>query len=239
MIRALTLLAVLANAAQLFAVCPSIQWTTQHEEANDVTYIERMIAFDYDRDGKQDLLEYDYFAVTLYARRGIGDGTFEAPITVAHSGVFAAGDVDGDGDVDVVVVTSQGLAIVPGTGSGFGTQGPISPQPSIRQVAIGNFDGDPGLEVLTWSSFDELTVYDYAGEGLVAAQQVRLGGFFRDAWHIADFDGDGRQDVLFSNSYGYGICYRTADGRFSPEATFGDYSARNYASGDVNGDGRL
>ncbi|HQQ75949.1 MAG TPA: CRTAC1 family protein [Thermoanaerobaculia bacterium] len=180
-------------------------------------------AGDVDGDGFPDLAVTDAFGPTrLFRNRG--DGTFEE--ITASSGVVTAGptrslafaDVNGDGSLDL---------FVSGTGDYYGQM----PDPP--------FDANDGRRN-----------YLFLGDGK---------GHFRDAseaWGVAkptrwslsclfaDFDGDGRPDLVVTNDFGLKNLYRNVDGR-----RFEDVTAklgaedRGYgmsaAWGDFDGDGRM
>jgi len=180
-------------------------------------------AGDIDGDGFPDLAVTDAFGPTrLFRNRG--DGTFEE-ITAA-SGVVTAGptrslafaDVDGDGNLDLFVC---------GTGDYY------------NQMPDPPFDANDGRRNTL-----------FLGDGK---------GHFRDvseAWGVAkptrwslsclfaDFDGDGRPDLVVTNDFGLKNLYRNVDGkRFEDVTAKLGAEDRAYgmsaAWGDFDGDGRM
>ncbi len=180
-------------------------------------------AGDIDGDGFPDLAVTDAFGPTrLFRNRG--DGTFEE--ITASSGIVTAGptrslafaDVDGDGNLDLFVC---------GTGDYYGQM----PDPP--------FDANDGRRNTL-----------FLGDGK---------GHFRDvseAWGVAkptrwslsclfaDFDGDGRPDLVVTNDFGLKNLYRNVDGkRFEDVTAKAGVEDRAYgmsaAWGDFDGDGRV
>ncbi len=239
------LLAGLCSATRLFAVCPSVEWTLQHEHATaDTTW--SMVVVDYDEDDIPDLV-YVESAVgggRLLTRRGVGDGTFEAPLTIPDPAYGpAAADFDGDGHVDLAVIRPGGaFAILPGTGSGFGALQSYSPDYYVTQIMAGNYDSDAAMELVALSSVQDIFVfYDNDGGDFVEAQRVPTGPL-PVAAAVADFDGDGRYDVAIGDATAktVSVHFRNVDGTFAPPATMpaGD-RPMDVAAGDINGDGKL
>ncbi|MFI5196993.1 MAG: CRTAC1 family protein [Thermoanaerobaculia bacterium] len=180
-------------------------------------------AGDIDGDGYPDLAVTDAFGPTrLFRNRR--DGTFEE--ITASSGVVTEGptrslafaDVNGDGNLDLFVC---------GTGDYY------------RQMPDPPFDANDGRRN-----------YLFLGDGK---------GHFRDAsaewgvekptrWSLsclfADFDGDGRPDLVVTNDFGLKNLYRNVDGkRFEDVTKKLGAEDRGYgmsaAWGDFDGDGRM
>ena len=178
-----------------------------------------------------------------------------------------AGDFDGDGREDLVWVhTVSGTAQA---AVGFGQPDatldiraawthpatPVEGWGNGYRAAVGDFDGD-GLDDLVWNRrqnnepVNAIYVALSNGDGTFAAQgrleHPRTG--WADAWalHVADVDGDGRDDLVWTLGKAAGhelyIARAWQGGTFTFEPLqstsaggWTDYSTR---IGDVNGDGR-
>ena len=154
---------------------------------------------------------------------GVGDGTFQAPVSYGSGGLYpgsvAVGDVDGNGHPDLVVanlcqsLNSYGTCVAPGEVS----------------VLLGNGDGTFQAPVSNSS-----------------------GGFEAKSVVISDVNGDGHPDLVVSNvcqSLGadsfclgdgvVGVLLGNGDGTFQAaiNSDSGGTDTTSLAVGDVNGDG--
>ena len=180
-------------------------------------------AGDVDGDGFPDLFVTDAFGpARLFRNRG--DGTFEE--ITARSGISVIGnarsaafaDVDGDGDLDLFVCVA---------GDYYGQM----PDPPFDAK-----DGRPNRLYLNdgHGRFTDAT----AAWGLARDTRWSLSALF------ADYDDDGRPDLLVTNDFGLKNLYRNVDGRkFADVAGRAGAQARAYgmsaAWADFDGDGRL
>lgn len=179
-------------------------------------------AGDFDGDGFPDLLVTDAFGPTrLFRNRR--DGTFEE--TTALSGVVTQGptrsaafaDVDGDGDLDLFIC---------GTGDYYGQM----PDPP--------FDANDGRRNTLFINDGKGHFHDASKAwGVVKPTRWSLSCLF------ADFDGDGRPDLMVTNDFGLKNLYRNVDGkRFEDVTAKRGVEDRGYgmsaAWGDFDGDGR-
>ena len=180
-------------------------------------------AGDVDGDGFPDLFATDAFGpARLWRNRG--DGTFEE--ITARSGIAVAGnarsaafaDVDGDGDLDLFVCV---------TGDYYGQM----PDPP--------FDANDGRP-------NRLFVNDGHGRFTDATEAWGLAKTSR--WSLsslfADYDGDGRPDLLVTNDFGLKNLYRNDGGRrFDDVTKKTETEVRAYgmsaAWADFDGDGLL
>ena len=109
-------------------------------------------------------------ATTLFAWKGIGNGTFQPPVSLGTTGVFhmIAADVNNDGRLDILMTTSGGSLLVR-LGNGTGFDAPISKSldfPGSRLVAV-SADGDAFLDLVTTS------IYGSSGKPFVRCYRRR------------------------------------------------------------------
>jgi outer membrane protein OmpA-like peptidoglycan-associated protein len=160
---------------------------------------------DVDRDGIPDVVTANGFMSSVSLLRGVGDGTFAAPVEVAGPGAGLAvkiADLDRDGNPDLVLANaSWGTASVTVMrGHGDGTfDAPVDAPPvdgMVFSLALADLDGDGNLDAVAGTaSFDNVAVFRGDGRGGFAAPvEYPLAG---SGYGVAtgDFNGDGRPDV--------------------------------------------
>jgi hypothetical protein len=212
---------------------------------------------DLNADGRLDLVTAAYSG-TVGVLLGSGDGTFLPRADHATAGApyaVAIADLNGDGVLDVVAsvqpldpfaATTSFVSVLPGDGKGsflphvdtslgtafFGVQG----------IAAGHLYGgapldlavgvDGGVAVLRGNGDGTFEPYDL----------VTTGNGWGEAVVIADLDGDGKDDVVFTNPGGDVVTVLLGNGNGTFQA-HADYATPDYPLGlavaDVNGDGRL
>jgi uncharacterized repeat protein (TIGR01451 family) len=183
---------------------------------------------------------------------------FGGPLNFASGGVqpssVATGDFNGDGIPDLVVANSGGdtnqgnIAVLLGDGTGkFGAPMPVSVgMTSPTSLAVGDMNHDGKSDVVVADSGNG-NLYLLLGNGRGGFTSTTLfscGGVSNgpSAVAIADFNGDGNNDVVVANGKSNTIGVMFGDGKgglgaVHTYATGGNY-AYNLAIGDFNGDGK-
>ncbi len=164
-----------------------------------------------------------------------------------HAGV-AAGDLDGDGHTDLAVTDTSTVTIFKGPQPSFVAGSPISVGSSNVAVAIADFDRDgrPDLVIMSGAAVEILLNTTPAPPNNTAATFAPPAPFALTgtpfALSIADFDGDGKPDVVVGDLTGNAMVLldRSTPGTvsFAPRADFPIGSDASTTVADLNGDGK-
>jgi hypothetical protein len=175
-------------------------------------------------------------------------------------GAMAAGDLDADGDVDVLVgqsyFSSPGVSVLRNHGDGTFDRPAYSALPwndSVGRVALSDVDGDGDLDALatipdTWGMSARLGLWRNDGCGSLLPVETFQAGPGPVGLAVADFDGDGHDDVVTADSgylgAGTTVSLLRHDGQAGPAAGFtapepftGGASPLVVRAGDLDGDG--
>ena len=192
---------------------------------------------DVNADGNLDLVVANESDGTVSVMSGNGTGTFAEPRTDLSAIPFvkylAVGDLNRDGRIDIVAAndrSTEGLVVFVNQGDGnFETTIMDSPE-RTENVELGDVTGDGIIDILTGDS--SLLVFPGIGDGTFAAPTATtVNGTTGTTWfQPLDIDGDGDQDVVFtetaidrltvlendgSGNFSIGQTIETPDGPFS------------------------
>ena len=167
---------------------------------------------DFNSDGVPDLVVSNLNSNNVTVLLGNGGGGFTAatgsPITVGTSPqAVAIGDYNGDGKLDLAVANYSGsISILLGNGSGSFTAAsgsPIATGGMTASVVTGDFNGD-GIADLAAGTYDTSSVAVFLGNGSGGFTAVTgspfPAGAGRGVISVADFNGDGVQDLVVANA---------------------------------------
>src|SRR5581483_11696800 len=167
-----------------------------------------VVAGDFDRDGRNDLVQVTAAGILIFAR-GMGGGQFPGgayqrfapdlscsadPTPCDRVRALAAGDVDGDGALDLVVSLASARHLLFGLGDGRFTPDGAGARGGEWQLWLADFDGDGKLDLLAGDGDAKLWLADGAPFQRALAFPT-VGDQALTAAGLGDFDGDGRPDV--------------------------------------------
>jgi len=215
---------------------------------------------DFNNDGKTDVATAELFDYTVTVRLGNKDatGTFGLAFTTDQLGSpfgLAAADLVGESNLDLVVALNDLNMVAVLTGNGDGTFAApdctADPTPagcylvgaSPAGVAVADLNDDGKLDLIVANEdSDDVSVLLNNGDGTFAdAQSLDAGVLsFPEVVRVADFNGDGKPDIVSANSGDDSVAvFRgKGDGTFEAADVFptGGTSPFSVAVGDVNND---
>jgi FG-GAP-like repeat len=218
-----------------------------------------VILADVNHDGKLDILVANVDSETLSVLLGDGKGHFvAAPGSACATGKspndMAVGDFNGDGNLDLVIANTgtPNLTILLGDGKGGFTASAKSPfvaasHPHVHGVAVGDFDGDGKLDVVTdsWGNNQILLLTgDGAGNLNGPGKIFNVGKRPYERLRLGDFNKDGIPDVVTTDLDQNAVTVLLGDGHGGfREAGRSPFAAGMapwaVAIGDMNKDGNL
>lgn len=168
---------------------------------------------DYDGDGEPDIYVGHAWGQASSLFRNLGNGQFDKVVLAPIAGATSPGDVtmaawadyDNDGDLDLFLAGPENRLFRNDGQAGFTaiTTQPVSgPGGESAGAVWADFDNDGWLDLLVSRRSGGQLVYRSLGNGqfgLIPVAQRALLPSRANGVGIADYDGDGRLDVLFSN----------------------------------------
>ena len=242
----------LADPAQPGFFLPAIVLSTPGRTPLDVA------VGDLDGDGRMDIVVAASGANNVLVFTQTASGTFNAPVTYAVGGdpqAVTVADLDGNGRADIAVATSaNAVSVLLQTGAGvFATA--VDYATGIQPVAIkaADLNGDGKLDLLTANygaatgpGTQGLSILFQGAPGIFAAPVHYTTGYRSTALAVADLNGDGKLDVVVTNSGLPGdpgsvsVFWQnplTAGALLAPTNYVGVWGPMGVAIGDMNGDG--
>jgi hypothetical protein len=210
---------------------------------NRMARVDRPAPGDIDGDGVSDIVLHDPASGTLTQWLMRASWFVEATRTAntgAGQDVVALADFSGDRRSDVLLSGGGELRMLVGGGDGF-TAVPVGGHPAgWSVVGAGDLNLDNKADVV-WHNPASGEIYYWLMDG--AAVLTGRGGFHvplgQTVRAVADFDGDGRTDLLFSNGAQLLMLLATSAGTFTQVAV-GAHTAHwtIVGAGDAGGDGK-
>ena len=214
---------------------------------------------DVNHDGKLDLIVANTVDGTVEVLLGDGKGHFVAaagsPFACGKNpNDLATGDFNGDGNLDLAIANTETpyLTILLGDGKGGFAPSPHSPfdthsYPHVHGVAVADFNSDGKLDVVTDSwGHDQILMFlgDCAGNLILPGQAFRTGKRPYQRLRSADFNKDGKPDVVTTDLDQNAVSILLGDGkgglRDAPGSPFPAGKAPwAVAIDDMNHDGNL
>ena len=215
---------------------------------------------DFNGDGFPDLAVVNLNSKDISILLGTGTGSFGTATNLSNPGnespfFSAVGDFNGDSKLDLAVTNPTSgangnfVSIRLGTGTGsFGNSTNFGAGINPRSIAAGDFNGDGRLDLVT-APLNGTNLSILVGDGTgsfstpVTINAVTFNANASAAVATADFNGDGKLDLVSSNNTAtnnISVVLGDGTGNFSAPVNFSaGTGVRFVVTGDFNGDSKL
>lgn len=200
----------------------------------------RLVAGDFDRDGKTDLISVSGLMWFLH---GNGDGTFQTekflfPGTNASLMLMAA-DLNGDGNLDLLFASGMRVYMGKGDGTFFPAVNYLT-NCSVSRFALANFNRDtrPDIVAECRSATHGLAFLTGNGDGTFAAPTYFGQALDYRIVTAGDFNADGHQDLIVARTGTTEFFKGDGRGGFQVVDQFAELQDMAYGVADLNFDGR-
>lgn len=224
------------------------------KDTNAGMYPEHGAVWDFNSDGKMDLVVASGGSNSILVLLGKGDGTFQTPTSLDSSSpqTVAVADVNKDGKGDLIIGGGSGVTVrLGGANAGFGAAATVFGSFTIAGVAVGDFNKDGNPDIAAASSIGAFTVILLGnGTGGFTNAGSYITSYGARQMYVYDFDWDGNPDIVFGAGHpdaltaaGYGmtvtVLFGRGDGTFHGASAMTFYSLSGMTTGDFNGDGKV
>ncbi|MGO9087733.1 MAG: FG-GAP repeat domain-containing protein [Terriglobales bacterium] len=215
-----------------------------------------MVAADFRGDGNTDIAtSFPNFGVGLSVLLGDGDGTFGVPVanplnlSAPVIGTMVAGDFNNDGKQDLAFLSDSVYsdALYVGLSNGDGTFQPmlVGTFTSATALASADFNHDGNLDIAVAQSEaggtpSAIVVFLGKGDGTFSGPtSYNTGNASTYGVSAADFNGDGKVDLVVATDQGIAFLAGNGDGTFQAPIQSSNLIALGTAvAGDFNADGK-
>ena len=194
---------------------------------------------DINKDGAADLIIADRKGGSFIALGPLGPDARTVHLSDLPAVGVTTGDLNDDGEVDTVLALRGDATLAVFLSNGDGYAAPVligNAEWESRSVALGDWDGDGDLDLVTAILSGANRVFLNEGGRFPRAALIGPEDEVSQGVRVADLDQDGRPDAIFANDGPNAVVMNT-QGLPSRTVLPGDADTYDLAVGDLNGDG--